>query len=287
MDSEHQSDPDSHPIAQRISDQEIGRFRQIIGTYYRRNGRQFPWRQTSDPYRILVSELMLQQTQTERVGPKYAAFLEAFPTINRLAAASLREVLLLWQGLGYNRRARYLHECARQVVVSYDGELPRDPALLVELPGIGPGTAGAVAAFAYQIPTVFIETNIRRVYLHFFYPDRDRVHDRELLPLIERTLDKANPREWYYALMDYGVYLRGLFTNPNRRSVHYTRQSRFEDSNRQVRGAVIRELLTGDATVPELALRTSQDEARVRQVLVELSEEGMIVAEDGVKFGIR
>jgi len=287
VDSEHPDEAGSHPIAPGLSDAVLDRFREIIGTYYRRNGRQFPWRQTSDPYSILVSELMLQQTQTERVGPKYAAFLETFPTFDCLAEAGLREVLSLWQGLGYNRRARYLHECARQVVERYGGELPRDPALLVELPGIGPGTAGAVAAFAYQVPTVFIETNIRRVYLHFFFPDRDRVHDRELLPIIERTLDTRNPREWYYALMDYGVYLRSLFSNPNRRSVHYTRQSRFENSNRQVRGAVIRELLSGDATAAELALRTSQDEKRVRQVLNELSEEGMIAAEDGVNYRIR
>lgn len=265
---------------------EVERFREVVLTYYRRNRRNFPWRETEDPYHILVSEYMLQQTQTERVLPKYALFLDRFPTIDLLAGASLKDVLLVWQGLGYNRRARYLHEAAHIVVEKFSGRLPSDPTLLLTLPGIGPGTAGAITAFAYNVPSLFIETNIRRVFIHFFFPDKERVHDREIYPLIERTLDTRNPRQWYYALMDYGVYLRGLFANPNRRSAHYARQPRFENSNRQVRGAVVRELLFGSRTVSELARRTGNDERRIEQVLEQLVEEGMVAAEES-GYGIR
>lgn len=227
---------------------------------------------------------MLQQTQTERVVSKYSAWLERFPTIKSVADAPLNEILTLWSGLGYNRRARFLHETCKHIAREYAGIVPSDPELLDELPGIGPYTARAISTFAYETPNVFIETNIRSVYIFFFFPDtRDPVHDRELLPLIRDTLYRENPRIWYYALMDYGSALKALVKNPARKSSHYTRQSRFEGSLRQARGAIIRYLVknvSGDRTA---ILREEQlDSVRLEAALDALVEEGLIRENEGI-----
>jgi len=219
-------------------------FIKTIYDYYLLHKRSFPWRDVDNPYYVLVSEIMLQQTQTYRVEPKFAGFIAQFPTLESLASAPLSAVLAAWQGLGYNRRAKFLHQAACQIVAQHEGSVPCDPAVLQQLPGIGAATAASISAFAYNTPTVFIETNIRAVYIHFFFPDRSDVHDRELLPLIEQTLDCVSPRQWYYALMDYGVMLKKTQVNPSRKSKHHTKQSRFVGSTRQVRGAVLRALLT-------------------------------------------
>ncbi len=187
------------------------KFQEVIFTYYRENKRIFAWRETIDPYAILVSEIMLQQTQTERVKIKYAEWLVHFPTLESLATAPLQKVLLHWQGLGYNRRALALKKCAEIITSTYKGKFPIDYDKLLTLPGIGPYTAGAVMAFAYNKPYPVIETNIRTVYIHFFYGDKfGQIDDKELLPLTEKTLPRVasakwGAREWYYALMDYGV----------------------------------------------------------------------------------
>lgn len=264
----------------------ISRFRVLIKTHYRRFGRSFPWRETSDPYRITVSEIMLQQTQTGRVLKKYPPFIKAFPSFESLAAARMGDVLSLWQGLGYNRRAKALREIAVQVCGRFGGVLPDRPEVLLELPGVGPGTAGSLSAFVYNKPVAFIETNIRRVFLQFFFEGRDGVNDREILPLVEASLDKKNPREWYYGLMDYGVYLKTLYPNANRRSAHYAVQSRFENSNRQVRGGIIKALTEsgGGETrylgLEELAELTGFEPGRVRKAVEELAAEGMVAEEE-------
>lgn len=221
---------------------EITRFQDIIYSHYRENGRSFPWRETTDPYEILVSEIMLQQTQTERVLDKYRLFLESWPDFQSLAAAGLTEVIRAWSGLGYNRRAKGLLEIARTVVERFDGSLPDGVEQLRGLPMVGHATASAVMAFAFGKGVPYLETNIRRVFIYFFFDGRDQVRDRELMPLVEITLDNGDPRQWYYALMDYGVMLRKILPNPNRRSAHYTRQSAFEGSDRQIRGAVLKYL---------------------------------------------
>ncbi|KKT24343.1 MAG: Endonuclease III family protein [Candidatus Magasanikbacteria bacterium GW2011_GWA2_43_9] len=174
-------------------------FRRTIRRYYAAHSRSLPWRHTHDPYKILVSEVMLQQTQVGRVTAYYKNFLHKFPTIKVLAKASLADVLRAWQGLGYNRRALMLKRAAEHTVRIYGGKLPQDAGLLDDLPGIGINTAGAIAAFAFNTPSVFIETNIRRVFIHFFFPGRSTVHDRNILKLVEETMDRKNPREWYYA----------------------------------------------------------------------------------------
>lgn len=221
----------------------LSQLRQAVWRYYKAHGRHdLPWRLTTDPYAILVSEVMLQQTQVPRVIPKYEAFLAAYPTVYDLAAASLADVLRLWQGLGYNRRAKLLQRTAQAVVSDYAGQFPRDEATLRRLPGIGPYTAAAVLAFAYNEPVVLIETNVRTVFLHHCFPDVVAVPDSALLPLIAQALQKERAREWYAALMDYGSHLKARHGNVSRRSRAYVKQSRFAGSNRQVRGAIVRAL---------------------------------------------
>jgi len=257
------------------------RFREEVYRHYRRYGRCFEWRETRDPYAILVSELMLQQTQTERVRERYREFMSCFPEFRSLAAAPLHKVLACWQGLGYNRRARYLKQIAEIVLARHHGELPADPAELLELPGIGSATAGSLAAFAYDLPVVFIETNIRRAALHWFFSDREHVRDRELLPCLEAALDRDHPREWYYALMDYGAALgRSSRDNANRRSRHYTRQPRFEGSRRQRRGQILR-ALSGEKAISLEQLYSELPEPRqlTDDALEALEREGFVVRE--------
>jgi len=226
-----------------ISASAVRLFKKIIYDHYRGNYREMPWRRTGDPYRILVSEIMLQQTQVERVLQKYAEFIKIFPDLHSLAQAPLSNVLRVWQGMGYNRRALSLKRLAEIVVQEYAGKLPDDPEELIRLPGIGPYSASAIYAFVHNRPSLFIETNIRRVYIHFFFDDREHVRDAEIMPILEKTLDRKNPRDWYYALMDYGVKLKKEVRNPNRRSAHYQKQSAFHGSARQVRGMILKTLL--------------------------------------------
>jgi A/G-specific adenine glycosylase len=261
---------------------EVERFRSVVLAYYDSCGRRFPWRETDDPYRILVSEIMLQQTQTHRVLPKYSSFLELFPTAGALAAAPLREVLLAWQGLGYNRRAKYLKDCAEVIVNERGGTFPRTPEELKELPGIGTYTAGAVAAFAFGHPVAFVETNIRTVFIHFFFPGIEGVGDPEILTLARKALDREDPRTWHWALMDYGAWLKGLFPNPSRRSSLYVRQSRFEGSLRQARGAVLRELSASRVLgIAELESRLGFSPERLAKAISGLEAEGLVALGDG------
>jgi len=264
----------------------IPAFRAKIRAHYRAHARSMPWRETRDPYRILVSEIMLQQTQVDRVRVKYDEFLAAFPDVAALASAPLDRVLAAWQGLGYNRRAVALHRSARILQREYRGRIPDDTAALVALPGIGAATAASIRAFAFEAPVVFIETNIRRVFIHEFFPGRAAVEDIELLPLVAAALDGRSPREWYYALMDYGAALARQVPNPNRRSRTYTRQSRFEGSDRQLRGAILRTLIGAAAlTGAGIARAAGGDSERVLRLLGDLEREGF-VQRVGRRFGI-
>jgi A/G-specific adenine glycosylase len=261
----------------------VSSFRNTVYRYYLAHGRHtLPWRLTRDPYRILVSEIMLQQTQVTRVMTKYPAFLSAFPDIPGLAEASLADVLGQWQGLGYNRRALALHALAKQVQERYGGRIPRQREALRTLPGIGEATAGSLMAFAFNKPVVFIETNIRSVFLHHFFRGRSGVEDGEILPLIDKHLDRSAPRKWYWALMDYGVYLKGSIPNPSRSSAHYRRQSPFSGSDRQVRGRIIRELLASNGLTPRaLWARLKVDKERGKRILASMAGEGLVTAKEG------
>lgn len=218
-------------------------FKKIIWNYYKAHRRSFPWREELKPYNIVVSEIMLQQTQAPRVVAKFESFISRFPDFKTLAAASTADVLKEWQGLGYNRRGLNLKRLAEKIVNRHQGKVPNTPHDLIELPGIGPGTVGSILAFVHNIPYPFIETNIRTVYLHFFFKDKTNITDKELLPLITKTIDKENPREWYYALMDYGVMLKKEFKNPSRKSSHYKKQSAFKGSNRELRSSILKRIL--------------------------------------------
>ncbi len=252
-------------------------FCQHVWSFYKTCGRSFAWRQTWDPYHIVVSEIMLQQTQTERVKEKYEQFLEALPTFDALAQAPVAQVIALWQGLGYNRRALALHKIAQQVVHEYNGILPQDPLVLQSFPGLGPATAASICAFAFNKPTCFIETNIRAVFIHSFFTGRDTVTDKELLPYIELSVDSNNPREWYYALMDYGVALKKEFKNPSRKSAHHSKQSKFEGSERQIRGMIIRELTQWHTRTLEQLCEQPYDAQRIQNNIAALMREGFIM----------
>ena len=261
----------------KLTPQRIRLFQQRIYAYYQKNKRALPWRRTHDPYKIILSELMLQQTQVKRVIEKYRAFLRRFPSIESLARAPLHAILEQWQELGYNRRALALKRLAGIIVDRHGGRIPRKIEVLKTLPGVGAATAGAVCAFAFDRPVVFIETNIRSVFIHFFFRGREAVKDSEILPLIAQTMDAKRPREWYYALMDYGASLKERHPNPNRRSAHYARQSPFEGSRRQVRGKILR-VVVAHPGISEVALvkEINRDKEMVRHVLEQLREEGFI-----------
>lgn len=255
----------------------VAAFQRFVRTYFKNYGRDFPWRRTKDPYKILVSEVMLQQTQTERVVVKYAEFLKAFPTWKALSDASPAEVVKVWMGLGYYRRAFNLHKAARSVCEDFGGKPPRSAEALKQLPGVGPYTAAAVAAFAFGEAAPMIETNIRTVYLHLFYPQASEVSDREILDKVAETMCRKDPRTWFYALMDIGVVLKKHTKGVNARSKHHVKQSRFQGSQRQVRAAVLK-LVVSRARIrrDEVLSTLVYEKKKVERALLDLESEGLI-----------
>lgn len=257
-------------------------FQEQVYRFYRKQGRDLPWRRTTVPYEILVSEMMLQQTQVERVCGRYERFLARFPDFPSLAGAGLGEVLHEWQGLGYNRRAKSLHETAGIITGQFGGTLPAEEEVLASLPGIGKATAASLIAFAFNRPSVVLETNIRRVFIHCFFRDLEKVSDREIIPLVEATCDRENPRDWYYALMDLGSSLKKSIPNPNRRSTEYRTQPRFQGSNRMIRGRILAILVDEQKTrESELVSRLKTDNERIHGILKTLEKEGFLRTKDG------
>ena len=294
---------------------ELRAFVEFVAKKGRELYRDLPWRRTYDPYAIWISEVMLQQTQVSRVDGRWQRWLERFPTVDALAAAAPSDVLEEWQGLGYNRRALSVHRAA-QAISEAGGVFPQDPKELVKLPGIGPATAAGIRAFAFNLHGVYLETNVRTVFLHELYPQAEGVPDSELVPLVELTcpasvagaadadgtagadtaVDTAanadetelTPRSWYYALLDYGAYLKKTIPNPSRRSKSHVKQSRFEGSHRQKRAELLRVLLAhkdeGGAEFETLhqelcqievsAGRETLDEQVTLGLLEELAKEG-------------
>lgn len=282
----------------KIETAKIVTFNRALTEYYYQSGRHdMLWRQPGagshyDPYKILVSEMMLQQTQVDRVTAKYTGFLHEFPTVSDLAAARLSEVLKVWNGLGYNRRAKYIWQAARIVVDDYEGEFPETVSELIRIPGIGPNTAGAIVAYAYNQPAIFVETNIRTVIIHHFFKDKSDVTDKEIKSVLAMLLiepwdkDKQGmhgavlePRQFYYAMMDYGSYLKKSVGNLSRASKHYTKQSKFKGSLRQLRGQIIRTLT--DGPLSEKALQEDISDERLDDALDALEREGMISRHGG------
>lgn len=253
---------------------DLDEFRRLLLQQGEELYRDMPWRQDTRPYYVLVSELMLQQTQVDRVIPKFEAFIAAFPDEQTLARASLAEVLRLWQGLGYNRRAKFLHEAAKKVVSL--GHFPDDEAGLVALPGVGKNTAGAILAYAYNHPALYIETNVRAVYIYHFFADLDQVDDKDIHALLARTIDTQYPRQFYWALMDYGSWLKKQGVLPGR-SKHHKKQAPLKGSVREVRGHIVRALAGGDLTLAQLHVAVGADE-RFEPALSGLQQDGLVSA---------
>ena len=299
---------------------ELRAFVEFVAKKGRELYRDLPWRRTYDPYAIWISEVMLQQTQVSRVDGRWQRWLERFPTVDALAAAAPSDVLEEWQGLGYNRRALSVHRAA-QAISEAGGVFPQDPKELVKLPGIGPATAAGIRAFAFNLHGVYLETNVRTVFLHELYPQAEGVPDSELVPLVELTCPASvedavdavaagadaavntaaetdetelTPRSWYYALLDYGAYLKKTIPNPSRRSKSHVKQSRFEGSHRQKRAEFLRVLLAhkdeGGAEFETLhqelcqievnAGRETLDEQVTLGLLEELAKEGFCQKND-------
>lgn len=255
----------------------------MIYSHYTEHGRVLPWRMTDDPYHILISEVMLQQTQVTRVVEKYDAFLTRFPDFHVLASAPLADILSLWQGLGYNRRALALKNIAQRVVADHQGILPSSREVLAGLPGIGMATASAICAFAFNAPVVFIETNIRAVFMDAFFRGRERVRDEEVLPFVTATLDEQNPRIWYSALMDYGAMLKKTGAVANEQGAAFRRQPPFKGSDRQVRGAIVKCLVEAQGrSAEEIARMTGHDMERIRSNLSRLASEGLVAEAHGL-----
>ncbi len=290
---------------------ELRAFVEFVAKKGRELYRDLPWRRTYDPYAIWISEVMLQQTQVSRVEGRWQRWLERFPTVDALAAAAPSDVLEEWQGLGYNRRALSVHRAA-QAISEAGGIFPQDSKELVKLPGIGPATAAGIRAFAFNLHGVYLETNVRTVFLHELYPQAEGVPDSELVPLVELTCPASaadavdaggaandattelTPRSWYYALLDYGAYLKKTIPNPSRRSKSHVKQSRFEGSHRQKRAELLRVLLAhkdeGGAEFDMLhqelcqievnAGRETLDEQVTLGLLEELAKEGFCQKND-------
>lgn len=278
-----------HTVCDDLSADER-RFVEMVWREGRRLYRDLPWRSIDDPYAVLVSEVMLQQTQVSRVEKYWDRFLKLFPTLDALASAETSLVLESWQGLGYNRRALMLKRCAEICSCEHGGKLPATYEELLRLPGIGKATAGGVCAFAYRKPAVYLETNVRTVFIHELFADREAVSDKEIEPLVERTCSLDDPRGWYYALLDYGAHLKSTTVNPSRRSQHHVVQSKFEGSRRQKRAELVRFMIANrSATFGELheALvlfertqgRPEPDLSLVRSIVDDLVKEGFFSLE--------
>lgn len=242
--------------------------------------RDMPWRDNTDPYYVLVSELMLQQTQVDRVVPKFELFMRTFPAVQDLARAPLSSVLKVWSGLGYNRRAKFLHEAAKRVVADFDAVIPSTYDALVSLPGVGPNTAGAILVYSFNQPVIFIETNVRTVYFHHFFDHQALVSDTELKELVEQTIDKEHPRQWYWGLMDYGSYLKKQGVGRIDKSSHYKKQAPLKGSVREVRGLIVKALAGQEYSESELRTEMPED-TRFDVALNAMLAEGLISQTDG------
>lgn len=267
----------------KITKEELREFQNTVWDYYRVNKRDLPWRKTKNPYHIFISEVMLQQTQVGSVIPKYIDFIKKFPTFEKLAKSPFSEILSIWKGLGYNRRALYLLNSSITICSTYEGRVPKSVEALDLLPGIGSATANSIYVFVFNEPKVFIETNIRRVFIHHFFKGKKDVDDKLIYPLVLLSLSSDRPRDWYYALMDYGTYLGKAFPNPNRQSKHYTTQSKFRGSSRQVRGEILSILLKEK----NLSLKTLENLITgnrdfFKKALEELVKEKLVKVEKGV-----
>ncbi|MBK8807502.1 MAG: A/G-specific adenine glycosylase [Bacteroidales bacterium] len=267
-----------------VSLSEINVFRNLLYGYYEKNYRSMPWREDTSPYNVFLSELMLQQTQVNRVMQKFNEFSSVFANFEAIAKASLHEVLLLWNGLGYNRRAKYLKSASEIIVNNYKGVLPQSFDDLKQLPGIGEATARAILVYAYNKPELFIETNIRQVLIFHFFSMEEKIEDQKLLQVLHQVVDKENPKMFYWAMMDYGTFLKKQFGNLNSLSTTYTKQSKFVGSQRQKRGQILRLVLHKPQTFEMLnsELKTSANE--LNEIVHQLEKEKLLIFQNEMYY---
>ncbi|HME54520.1 MAG TPA: A/G-specific adenine glycosylase [Candidatus Lokiarchaeia archaeon] len=274
---------------QGCSNNVLAEFQAIIKNHYKVRGRKYPFREPahySDPYKVVVSEIMLQQTQADRVVEKYLAFIHQFPDFATLARAATEDVLKAWIGLGYNRRALALKKIAETVIEQYGGKVPETIEALETFPSVGPNTAASIATFAFNVAVPFIETNIRAVYTFFFFQDQELPSDAVLLDIVEKTIDGSNPREWYYALMDYGVMLKKEGRDPTKKHQARPKQASFKGSTRQMRGNILKLLLDSPRNAEELAGDLGIEVVIVKRIAKQLETEGFLI-EDGAMYKIK
>jgi A/G-specific adenine glycosylase len=261
---------DDSPV---LSPERIQEFQKKVLSFYKKNGRMLPWRETTDPYKILLSELMLQQTQVNRVIRYYESWIARWPTIHALASASRVEVLQAWMGLGYNTRAMNLHKAARKIVTQFDSDVLEAMRQYKEIPGVGRYTSQAVQIFATNADLVTVDTNIRRIFIKEFHLP-ETVSDKELWMLAERCLPNGRSREWHNALMDYGaLHLTAQKTGIKSK----TRQSRFEGSDRQLRARIIRILLQNDESLMNISRILNVERTWLQRILEKLISEDIIL----------
>ncbi|MDO5042968.1 MAG: adenine glycosylase [Slackia sp.] len=275
-------------VSRQVLDEFVARVRKQGAELYR----DLPWRNTRDPYAIWISEVMLQQTQVARVLTRWERFMARFPTVDALASADTADVVEEWQGMGYNRRALALKRAADICACEFAGSLPVGVEELCKLPGIGEATAAGITAFSRDVPCVYIETNVRAVFIHEFFPGEERVADKQLRPLVEAACPCDDVRGWYYALLDVGAHLKKTQINPTRRSASYTKQSTFEGSRRQKRAWIVREVLANPGIAGDeihrrldgVEMRAGRDRVsddEFRSILADLAQEGFFSLNDG------
>jgi A/G-specific adenine glycosylase len=258
-----------------IDQDQVNDIQEKILSFYDEHGRSLPWRTTHDAYKVWVSEVMLQQTQVSRVIPKYKAWMESYPAVDDLADASFKDVLNHWDGLGYNNRAKWLHQAAQQIIDEYDGELPRSRESLKDLPGIGPYTARAIQIFAYNEDVVTVDTNIRRVLISELGLD-ESLEETDLYDVAKHLLPEGRSRQWHNALMDYGA----MVATSHETGVSPTStQDAFEGSVRQARANILRSVKEDRTSVE--AIRDDYPD-RWEEALNGLSDDGLVTIDDGV-----
>ena len=266
----------------KLSKRAIRVFQNRIFSWWARNKRDLPWRHTHDPYTILVSEVMLQQTQVSRVIAKYEEFLYFFPDVYTLSHATAAKVLRVWRGMGYNRRALYLRKAAKMVVEKWKGEFSESERQLSTLPGVGTYTARALLVFAFKKQIWAVDTNIRKIITHFFFkgkPQKESVID----DVAQQLVPENKSWEWHQALMDYAAlrlrdvkrpFAQGKFSKKLRRSIP------FRETNRFYRGRIVDRLRGGQVgekkLLKELVGTYHKSEDLFQTILVGLERDGLI-----------
>ena len=260
-----------------LQKKDIHQFQQSIFSWWGENRRDLPWRRTCDPYRIFISEVMLQQTQVSRVLPKYTEFLRVFPTVFDLAQASPAHILRIWKGMGYNRRALYLFRAAKTIVGEYQGKFPKSEKELIKLPGLGRYTARAILVFAYEKDVPLVDTNIRQIITHFFFNDKPQ-KESDIEDVARQLLPKGKSWEWHQALMDYGA----LAMKSEKLKVKNVKKAAvpFKESDRFYRGRIVNRLRDGaipeQELIDEVARGNDKPIAYIRTIIASLITDGLI-----------